>query len=352
MDEEGIYQNQIAKVLTHLHIAPHAIAVASRWAVLTRLEPPNPEKYRSSLQEVIRDLSPEEKLDLYNFAEVPARLSQKQARELKGITAQLFYEHFNEANYEGRYGASPREVRMMILNAAQDPRFNHLSVGAIFDQIEQLIEQKSSYDFLRREPVRGYRDADYQLNAVKRYYVGILEDEVRNALGLYSKESYLELFTRYIMHVSAWTKRERLFDPLFQREVEPDEQFMSTIEQKLLAMNESKDDFRRQLIAQVGAFKLENPASPLDYKTLFSSHLRRLKESVYQEQQHSVKKIIHAFLRLSDGERAGLEDRDINYATQLKENLSKFGYSDKSAQWAMAFLVQSEGLFMSKRNPG
>jgi predicted Ser/Thr protein kinase len=182
--------------------------------------------------------------------------------------------------------------------------------------------------------------------------VSILEDEVRNALGLYSKESYLELFTRYIMHVSAWTKKERLFDPLFQREIEPDGQFMATIEQKLLAMDEGKDDFRRQLISQIGAFKLENPASSLDYRTLFSSHLRRLKESVYQEQQHVVKKIIYTFLRLSDKEHTGLEERDINYATLLKENLTKFGYTEHSARWAMAFLVQSDGLFMSKRNAG
>lgn len=352
VDEEGIYQNQIAKVLHHIHIAPHAIALASRWAVLTRLEPPNPEKYPSSLQEVIRDLTPEEKLDLYNFGEVPLRLSQKQARELKTVIPQLYYEHFNDANYEGRYGASPREVRMMILNAAQDTRFLHLAVGSIFEQIEELIAQKSSYDFLRRESVRGYRDADYLLDAVKRYYISVLEDEVRNALGMYSKESYVELFTRYITHVSAWTKKERLIDPLLQREVEADEHFMSTIEQKLLAYNESKDDFRRQLIAQIGASKLENPSSPLDYKTLFSAHLRRVKESVYQEQQQAVSKIIHVYLRLNEGERSGLDDRDVNYALMLKEGLSRFGYTEFSARWAMAFLVQSDGLFASRKPAG
>ncbi len=351
VDEEGIYHNQIAKVLKHVHIAPHAIAMAARWAVLTRLEPPNPERYHSSTQDIVRDLSPEEKLDLYNQGEVPARLSQKQARDLKAMIPNLFYEYFNSEDYEGRYGASPREVRLMILNAAQDPRFDHLSVGAIFEQIEQLIEQRSSYEFLRRESSRGYRDAEFLLDSVRRHYIGILEDEVRNALGFYSKESYLDLFTRYIMHVSAWTKKERLVDPLFQREVDADEQFMGTIEQKLLAYNESHDDFRKQLIAQIGAYKLENPSSPIEYRTLFSGHLRRLKESVYQEQQNVVQKIIRAFLKLSDGDKAGMEERDIAHALKLREGLAKFGYSEQSARWAMAFLVRSEGMYQPKRLP-
>ncbi len=217
---------------------------------------PIPKNIGHHCKRTIRNLSPEDKLDLYNFGDAPLRLGQKEARELRSATTQIFYEHFNSSNYEGRYGASPREVRMMILNAAQDPRYDHLSVGAIFDQIEHLIEEKTSYDFLRREPVRGYRDAEYLLHAVKRHYISLLEDEVRNALGFYSKESYLELFTRYVMHVSAWIKKVRVFDPLFQREIDADEQFMTTIEQKLLAHNEAKDDFRRQLIGHIGASEI------------------------------------------------------------------------------------------------
>jgi predicted Ser/Thr protein kinase len=315
--------------------------MAARWAVLTRLEPPNPEKYPESLQEVIRELNPEEKLDLYNFGDVPIRLSQKQARELKQNIANLFYEFYHDANYEGRYGASPREVRMLILNAAQDRRFDHLSTGAVFSQIEYLIEQRSSYEFLRREPLRGFRDANYLLTLVKQYYRNILEDEVRNALGLYSKESYVDLFTRYIMHVSAWTKKERLLDPLLQRKVDADEQFMANIETNLVAINETKDDFRRQLIAHIGAFKLENPNEPLDYKILFSAHLKRLKASVYKDQKNVVNRIISVFLRLQQEDGSCFEERELSYAKSLQEGLAALGYSPESARYALAFLVQN-----------
>lgn len=340
-EEAGIYEAQVAKALTGIHVAPHAIALAARWAVLTRLEPPTVQKYPSHLQEIIRDLSPEEKLALYDVGEAPMRLSQKQARELRAHIPQIFHEYENNTNYEGRFGASPREIKMVILNAAQDSKYDHVSPGAIFDQIAELIEQKSSYDFLRREPVRGYRDAAFLLASVKRYYINILEDEARAALGLYSNKSYLELFTRYITHVSAWTKKERLIDPLLGRITDADEAFMRKIEAKLLAANESGDDFRRQLIAQIGAATLDHPDDRPDYSVIFSSHLRRLKDSAYAEQRAIVDKIISGFLRMMDGDKSPLDERDINQALALKEGLTSLGYNEDSARWAMAYLLQS-----------
>lgn len=340
-DEEGIYENQIPKALQGLHIAPHAIAMAARWAVLTRLEPPTIQRYPASLQEIIRDLSPDEKLELYDNGEVPLRLSQRQARELRAEIPELAREFEHDLNYEGRFGASPREVRTLILNAAQDPLYDYLSVGAIFSQIEQLIEEKSSYDFLRRETVRGYRDAHFLLNLTKRHYLSILEDEARTALGLYTKESYEELFKRYVSHVSAWTKKERLIDPLIGQKAEADALFMHKIESKLLATNESSEEFRRQLIAQIGAYRLENPQKDLDYRVIFSSHLKRLKESIYREQRAVVEKIIACFLRYMDHDQAGLDEKEINHAKALKEKLLEFGYNESSARWAMAYYMKN-----------
>lgn len=344
VDEEGIYLNQIPKAVTNKHIAPHAIEMAARWAVLTRIEPPVAARYPENLAEIIRDLTPEEKLDLYNFGEPPLRLSQKQGQELKKIIPDIYNEYANESGYEGRYGASPREIRMLILNASQDRRFDHLNAGAIFEQIKLLIEQRSSYEFLRREPARGYRDANYLLQSVKRHYIGILGDEVRNVLGFYNKESYDDLFTRYILHVSAWIKKEQLVDPLLQKPINADEQFMGSIEQNLMANNEAKEDFRRQLISNIGAFKLENPQSPLEYKVLFSTHLKRLKMRVYKEQKEATQKAIHNFIHLLDGEIQSLGDRDLAQAQAMKEGLFKLGYNEQSARWAMVFLVQADTL--------
>ena len=47
-DEIQIYEQQIPKALSNRHIAPHAIEVAARFAVLMRLGAPDPERYPRS----------------------------------------------------------------------------------------------------------------------------------------------------------------------------------------------------------------------------------------------------------------------------------------------------------------
>ena len=343
-EEVGIYERQLAMSFSGVHVAPHAIAMAARWAVLTRLEPPMLQKYPLHMQDIIRDLSPEEKLALYDDGEVPIRLSQKQMRELKSLIPDIFNEYNHEANYEGRYGASPREIRTLILRAASDSRYQHLCAGAVFEHIEQLIEERSSYDFLRREAIRGYRDAKALLCQVKNHYVGILEDEARQALGLFSKESYLDLFMRYILHVSSWTKREKLLDPLLGRKTEADEAFMQKVESSMIASQESPEEFRRQLISQIAAFKLENPEGSLDYSLIFSSHLRRLKSKIYAEQRDMVDRIINNYLSRPHEELSASKERDVAQARSLREGLLTLGYTDQSGRWAMAYLLKRGNL--------
>lgn len=341
-DEIGIYQNQITKALTGIHIAPHAIEMAARFAVLTRLEPCNPKNYDPVIENIILSLSPQEKLEIYDQGLLPARLSQKEANLLKSQISNIYNEYQNDTNYEGKIGASPREMMMLLLNAAFDKSYDHLSVNTVFKQIEELIEQKSFYEFLRREPIRGFRDPSFLLDLTKDHYRHILEDEMRTAAGLFSALSYIELFKRYIIHVSAWIKKERLFDPLLQKKIEADEQFMSGVEKNLLATNEAREEFRRQMISQIGAYKLENPDEDLDYNVLFSSYLKRLKETVYQEQFEQVRRILKAFLYSEEGQKPILEDKDYFYALKLKQGLEKLGYNESSAKAAVSYLLNWE----------
>jgi predicted Ser/Thr protein kinase len=156
-DELRIYEDQIPRALTGVHIAPHALEVAARFAVLSRLEPPEPDGYPDDVKKLVAELSPVEKMRLYDDGEVPERLTQKEKKELRQIAPLLYDEHAARDEYEGRFGASAREIRAVLLNAAQHPRFDHLSPIAVFDELRELVRGRSTYEWLRRDSVRGYR---------------------------------------------------------------------------------------------------------------------------------------------------------------------------------------------------
>jgi len=342
-DEIKIYENQIPRALAGMHIAPHSLETAARFAVLTRLEAPRAERYFEHVRELVSSLTPLEKLELYDANIVPERLSQKEGKELRQLVTQLYLEYANDENYEGRYGASPREIRILLLNAAQNKQFDHLSVMAVLEEIKALIKEKSSYEFLRREPVRAYRDAERLLSVVREYYFKQLDEEVKTAMGLVDDESHKQTFERYIKHVSAWTKRERLPNLATGKLTDPDADLMSEIEKVLLAKTESVDDFRKSLIAQIGAFRLEHPDKPVDYGMLFGHYLKRIKEDYYGKQIRVIEHVQNCYLKMLDGDMYGIDEKDKKQVLMFKQNLEKMGYNASSAKQAIAYLLKWKG---------
>ena len=339
-DELRIYQNQIPKSLSGLHIAPHSLEIAAKWAVLTRMEPPRYDRYDENTRDLIQTLTPLEKLELYDTGTVPERLSQKEARDIKKAIPDLYKEYQNDLEYEGRHGASPREIRVLLLNAAQDPRFDHLSPLSVLDQIRSLVKDHSSYEFLRREPVRGYRDAISFINAVHKNYLEKLEEEIQAAVGLLKADSHREIFERYVKHVSAWTKKEKLPNAVTGKPMDPDLGLMTQIERVLLAKLESPEEFRRSLISQIGAFRLEHPDEPVDYHLLFGTYLKRLKEDYYNEQRKAIEHVQNCFLKIINGDTDHIDEKDKEQVKVMQSNLKNLGYNDSSARQAIAHLLK------------
>jgi serine protein kinase len=339
-DELEIYTDQIPRMLTGVHIAPHALEVAARWAVLTRLEPPDPEQYPESAQKLVEGLTPEEKLDLYDHGAVPERLSQKERRHLREYSSALYAEYKDFDTYEGWTGASVREVRMALLNAAQNPRFDHLSPIAVIEELRQLVKETSTYRFLGREPVRGYRDAAAFVDGVEAHYGRQLDEEIRTAMGLVEEGSHRDLFQRYLKHVSAWTKSEKLSDAVTGNLVEPDKELMREVEAVLLAEDEEANDFRRSLISQIGAAKLEKPDADIDYDLLFGTYMKRLEEDYYNKHVEEVERISEAYLKLLEEDTKGIEAKVLDSAKLLKKNLEQRGYNDRSGAQAVAHLLK------------
>jgi serine protein kinase len=339
-DELSIYESQIPRSLSGTHIAPHALEMAATFAVLTRLEPPDPTAYPDVVKSVVASLSPVEKLKLYDTGDVPERLSQKEKKELRAVIQRLYEEHLHGDDYEGRSGASAREIRAVLLNASQDRRFDHLSPIAVLDELRQLMKAKSSYEWLRREPVRGFRDVERLLTDLEELLHETLEEELRDAMGLVKSGSHVELFERYLKHVSAWTKGEKLLDQVTGKLVPADIDVMASVEKVLMSSQETPEDFRRGLIAQIGAYKLEHPDDDVDYGLLFGGWMKKLQEDFYAQRKKSAERIESAFVKLLDDDVSGVDAKDLEQARVMRRQLHARGYTDSSARTVMAWVLR------------
>src|SRR5205823_1743547 len=156
-EEQQVYEHRLEETVGK-HVAPHSVWVAAQWAVLTRMKKPVSERYKGELRKLVDHLTPLEKLQLYDRGEAPARLAGPQGRELKKHVQDLWRESDAYPNYEGRTGASARELKTVISNAAQNPRYKCLTPQAILLELEELVKDKSVYEFLQQEVVDGYHD--------------------------------------------------------------------------------------------------------------------------------------------------------------------------------------------------
>src|SRR5450432_4550610 len=135
--EQRIYEAQIraSHAESGKHVAPHVAWVTALWAVLTRMKKPLAEKYGKALSDIVLKLSPLEKAQPYADGITPEGLTTEQQRDLLAGVEKVARESDNYPNYEGRTGASPREMKLLIMNAAQSPKFACLSPFAIFDEL-------------------------------------------------------------------------------------------------------------------------------------------------------------------------------------------------------------------------
>ena len=178
--EQSIYDAQIVPQIRR-HVSPHATEMAGLWAVLTRLEPCEADHYDDdALGRIAANLTAMEKARLYADGEVPRRLDAEDAAILRAGMASIVQEHEGRAVYEGGAGASPREVRALLLDAAQHPVHECLSVLAVVDQAQALCDE-GDYAFLQRKPKGGFYDARGFVALAREMWLGIFDREARTS---------------------------------------------------------------------------------------------------------------------------------------------------------------------------
>ena len=338
-EEERVYRHQLEGAVGK-HVAPHATAVAAQWAVLTRLKKPVGDRYKPDLRKLVEKLAPLEKLALYDRGRPPDRLNSGQAKELRKSLPEIWRESDSYPNYEGRSGASAREIKTVLFNAAQNPSAACLTPQTILEELVALCRDKSVYEFLQQEVVEGYHDHEEFVRLAEAQYLDALDEEVREAMGLVSERQYRDLFERYIHNVVAWTRGERVRNKGSGEFERPDEELMAQTEAIVMTGGEERREFRRALISAIGAHRLDHPEGEIEYSQIFPDLFRRLRDHFFDERKRMLRKNTEKVLRFIGDEREQLLPREVEQVqTALAAMKTRYGYCENCAKDALVLLL-------------
>jgi predicted Ser/Thr protein kinase len=341
--EQKIYQAQIssAHAESGKHVAPHVAWATALWAVLTRMKKPLGEKYGKNLTEIVGRLGPLEKALLYADQTTPEGVASDQVRELVAGIEKIARESDSYPNYEGRTGASPREMKLLIMNAAQSPKYACLSPFAVFDELEELVRGVTVYDFLKQEPLPGgFHENKKFIQQVRDKLIDRIDDEVRTSMGLVDERRYIDQFERYVSHASYWVKREKVRNPITGRDDDPDEEMMGEIE-RILEVSNRREEFRREVIARIGAWSIDHPRQKPDYEAIFPRPIAELREAFFEERKKQVRKINDDLLiLLTDGPAKMQPEAAAAAQATVDAMKARFGYCESCAKDAVLALIR------------
>jgi serine protein kinase len=340
--EEKIYAEKLQEAAHSRHVAPHAAYVAALWATLTRMRKPMADKFPKKIADLVARLTPVEKAELYALGKAPDSLNTAQSRELIANLRAILRESDSYPNYEGRTGASPRELQVVIFNAANSPNYSYVSPMAVLEEIEELCKQTSVYEFLKQEPLPGgFHDHKKFIELCRERLIDRIDDEVRSSMGLVEEAEYQRIFQRYINHVTHWIRHEKVRNASTGRMDNPDEAMMRDLE-KTLEVSGRADDFRADLIAKVGAWSLDHPSQKPDYGQIFPDYFKRIREAYFEERRKTVQSGVAELLRLVTGNEGVLSQEARKRArTTLDNMMAQFSYNDASARDAVTLLART-----------
>ncbi|MCB9640713.1 MAG: AAA family ATPase [Myxococcales bacterium] len=340
-EEQAIYDQQLTESNLPKPITPHVTELAAMWAVMTRLRRPNPKRLPEEVGDLAASLAPIEKTLLYDHGEIPRRFNSKQAKLLRQHVKVLLEETRNDLHYEGRIGASPREIRILLLNAAQNDAYPSVSPLALFEEMENLIQERSVYEFLQLEAKEGYYDPEAFIQVLRSVHLDIIDSEFRRASGLVQADQFKRQLERYIEHVKAYLRKEKINNSVTQKPEDPDQKFMQEVEVILMSKDEAHDDFRNSLISKVAASSLENPGQKIDLAQLFSDFVRTLERDFFAKHKKRLERIARHVLILLVDTKHGLADSEAKEAQETIQKLTEdFGYSKPCVREMVGLLVR------------
>lgn len=349
-EEQEIYAPILSQVSAEKHVSPHVAWTAALWSVLTRLKKPNSINYAPQVSSLVSNLSPLEKARLYDSGEIPSQLGAEDKKLLRANLRKIRDEYSGIPYYEGRIGASAREIKSILHDAAQNSEFTCLSPLAVLREMEEFVKRVTEYDFLKQDVKDGYHDCAEFVHSVRTEYLNRIDREVRDSIGLYDSAQWEDFLRKYVQQISLVLKKEKVKNPMTGRLEDPDFALIAEFERIIEAVGDDKADpaareaFRQSVISQVGAWSLDHPGLPVVYAEVFPEFWKKLEKHYYESQKSLLKKMSDALLVYQHaGTQAPLATNNEGdlLARQTVQNMTtRLGYCEHCAKEVISFLMK------------
>ena len=316
-------------------LAPHTTFVAALWAVLTRLRRPDATHMPKPIQPVVASMTPVAKALLYADGTVPAGLTGEQQQLVRQAVATLRESGAAGADYEGRFGASPREMKAVILDAVHGDG----SPQEVFAALRRLVADPSVHEWLQLEPDGAYRRPEALIDAVRDVYLDLVEREVHEATGLVDAAEYRRVFERYVTHANHWLRKEKLVDDVTGKSVGADERFMEEVE-NTLGRQEDATTYRSRVISRIAAFRIDNPDAAVEMERIFPEHFARMRGHYHELKRSALQRRQRDLITYIDDTGQLDADAAADAAAMLETMRTRFGYTDSAARAAVGWLLR------------
>ena len=338
--EEHIYDHDVLAIKKNRRVVPHAVELLCVWAVMTRFKQPDPEHYDSPYRGLIARLDPRSKARLYEDQPLRPLFKPQEESMFRDVRRQIMQESLGHPIYEGRFGASPRELKQLLHRAAQSTRSQTLTPMVIFDELERIIKDRTVYEFLQFEPRGKYHDAAGFIGMIKDEFADIFEVECMRSMSMVSEEEYDKLLSRYIENVVAEVKKEKIFNTASEQYEHANQPLMREVE-KILGITDSVERHRESLLTRLAAWKIENKLVAIDVSTIFQDILSRLQEHYFNDRKTLVQNNFQAMLALDTDEERSLDSKQRETVRETYRQLeSQLGYDSDSARECLKFTLQ------------
>ncbi|WP_156626673.1 serine protein kinase [Clostridium tertium] len=273
LDEEvKIYEKILKKSNFNAHIAPHTIEVAAMFAILSRLA-------------ASAKVDPITKLKIYNGEDIVE----------KGGTKRIDISELREeaGSYEGMKGISTRFIIKAIDNALSSSEHNCINPLSIMESIVRSVKELD----IAQEDKKKY--LGFIQDTIRKEYNKILEKEITKAFIHSFREQAESLFDNYIDNAEAFVNKSKIKDLSTGEELNPDEEFMRSIEEQIGVSENSCKGFRADVTSYM--FYLVRNGSKIAYNSY-----EPLKEAIEKKLMASVKDLSRIITksRVRDTEQA------------------------------------------------